>query len=223
MLRSHKSTDIILQNKENNILTKISMKLLISGNWKHFLASLLVIIIAGMLALGGYIYKIYYDPIKSSDLENSSIILIPRGSTFDSVTASVREKGLLPYPRLYDFLAKQLKVYSRVQTGEFEIQHRWNTFELLKFLISGKSLRYRITIPEGKNFNDIAERLSLAKLADKEIILSLKHDPGLLLKTGVPEATSLEGFLFPETYFFSRAETEKQILSAMIIIELKKD
>ena len=216
MLRSHKSTDIILQNKENNILTKISMKLLILGNWKHFLASLLVIIIAGMLALGGYIYKIYYDPIKSSDLENSSIILIPRGSTFDSVTASVREKGLLPYPRLYDFLAKQLKVYSRVQTGEFEIQHRWNTFELLKFLISGKSLRYRITIPEGKNFNDIAERLSLAKLADKEIILSLKHDPGLLLKTGVPEATSLEGFLFPETYFFSRAETEKQILSAMI-------
>ena len=216
MLRSHNSTDIILQNKENNILTKISMKLLILGNWKHFLASLLVIIIAGMLALGGYIYKIYYDPIKSSDLENSSIILIPRGSTFDSVTASVREKGLLPYPRLYDFLAKQLKVYSRVQTGEFEIQHRWNTFELLKFLISGKSLRYRITIPEGKNFNDIAERLSLAKLADKEIILSLKHDPGLLLKTGVPEATSLEGFLFPETYFFSRAETEKQILSAMI-------
>ena len=216
MLRSHKSTDIILQNKENNILTKVSMKLLILGNWKHFLASLLVIIIAGMLALGGYIYKIYYDPIKSSDLENSSIILIPRGSTFDSVTASVREKGLLPYPRLYDFLAKQLKVYSRVQTGEFEIQHRWNTFELLKFLISGKSLRYRITIPEGKNFNDIAERLSLAKLADKEIILSLKHDPGLLLKTGVPEATSLEGFLFPETYFFSRAETEKQILSAMI-------
>ena len=73
-----------------------------------------------------------------------------------------------------------------------------------------------ITIPEGKNFNDIAERLSLAKLADKEIILSLKHDPGLLLKTGVPEATSLESFLFPETYFFSRAETEKQILSAMI-------
>jgi len=29
----------------------------------------------------------------SSDVESSSIILIPRGSTFDSVTASVREKG----------------------------------------------------------------------------------------------------------------------------------
>ena len=102
-----------------------------------------------------------------SDLGNSSIILIPRGSTFDSVTVKVKEKGLLPYPLLYSYLAKKLRVYSRVQAGEFEIQHRWNTYELLQFLISGRSIRHRITIPEGKNFAEIAERLFRAKLADK--------------------------------------------------------
>jgi len=192
------------------------MKLFLLNNWKRLLAGLLILTVAGVFVLGGYIYKIYYDPIMSSDVESSSIILIPRGSTFDSVTASVREKGLLPYPRLYRYLARQLKVYSRVQTGEFELQHRWNTSELLQFLISGKSIRHRVTIPEGNNFAQIAERLFRAELADKETILSLKHDPELLRKTGVPEATSLEGFLFPETYFFSRAENEKQILSAMI-------
>ncbi|MED6339704.1 MAG: hypothetical protein VX485_03905, partial [SAR324 cluster bacterium] len=84
------------------------MKLFILSNWKHLFAGLIVITLVGVLALGGYIYKIYYDPIMSSDVENSTIILIPRGSTFNSVTASVREKGLLPYPRLYDYLAKQL-------------------------------------------------------------------------------------------------------------------
>ena len=192
------------------------MKLFIVSYWKRLLAGLFIITVTGVLALGGYIYKIYYEPILGSDIENSTIIMIPRGSTFDSVTASVREKGLLPYPRLYRYLARQLKVYSRVQTGEFEIQHHWNTYELLQFLISGKSIRHRVTIPEGNNFADIAERLFRAELADKETILSLKHDPDLLRKTGVLEATSLEGFLFPETYFFSRAETEQQMLSAMI-------
>ena len=192
------------------------MKLFLLNYWKRLLAGLLIITLAGVFILGGYIYKIYYDPIMSSDVESSSIILIPRGSTFDSVTASVREKGLLPYPRLYRYLAKQLKVYSRVQAGEFELQHRWNTFELLQFLISGKSIRHRVTIPEGNNFAEIVERLFRAELVDKKTILSLKHDPELLRKTGVPEATSLEGFLFPETYFFSRAENEEQILSAMI-------
>jgi UPF0755 protein len=48
------------------------------------------------------------------------------------------------------------------------------------------------------------------------VILSLKDDPELLAKTGIPDMTNLEGFLFPETYFFSRVDTERQILSAMI-------
>ncbi|GIT04549.1 MAG: hypothetical protein CM1200mP28_18080 [Deltaproteobacteria bacterium] len=46
--------------------------------------------------------------------------------------------------------------------------------------------------------------------------MSLKNDPELLKKTGITELTTLEGFLFPETYFFSRAETEREVLSAMI-------
>ena len=68
------------------------MKLFLLNNWKRLLAGLLILTVAGVFVLGGYIYKIYYAPIMSSDVESSSIILIPRGSTFDSVTASVREK-----------------------------------------------------------------------------------------------------------------------------------
>ena len=123
---------------------------------------------------------------------------------------------MLPHPRLYDYLAKKLRAHSRIQSGEFEINHSWNTQKLLKFLISGKSILHRITIPEGINFYEIANRLHKSNLASKETILSLKKDPDLIKKTGVPEAKSLEGFLFPETYFFSRAETERQILSTMI-------
>ena len=192
------------------------MKLFIFNNWKRLLAGTLVIGATSFLILAGYLYSIYHSPIMSNDEGNSTIILIPRGSTFDSVTAGLRNKGMLAHPRLYRYLANQLRVHSRVQSGEFEIQHHWNTAELLQFLVSGKSIRHRVTIPEGHNYADIAERLSQAQLADKEILLSLKNDPDLLRKTGVTEATSLEGFLFPETYFFSRAETEQQILSAMI-------
>ena len=178
------------------------MKLFLLNNWKRLLASLLIITLAGVFVLGGYIYKIYYDPIMSSDVESSSIILIPRGSTFDSVTASVREKGLIPYPRLYRYLAKQLKIYSRVQAGEFELQHRWNTFELLQFLISGKSIRHRVTIPEGNNFAEIAERLFRAELADKKTILSLKHDPELLQKNR-SSGSNFSGRIFiPGNLFF---------------------
>jgi len=192
------------------------MKLFITNKQKLLLAGLFILGVSCMVGVAGYIYQIYYSPIMSSAPDGNSVILIPRGSTFDSVTARIRKKGLLPYPRLYDYLAEKLKVHSRIQAGEFKIQHNWNTSELLQYLISGKSIRHRITIPEGENYRQIAERLQLAEIADKDVILSLKDDPELLAKTGIPDMTNLEGFLFPETYFFSRVDTERQILSAMI-------
>ena len=192
------------------------MKFLILDDWKRLL---LVILVLGALTISGfavYVFHIYNSHIKSNSPESSSIILIPRGSTFDYVTSLIRENGLQPYPRLYRYLAKQLKVHTRVQAGEFKIKHSWNTQRLLQHLVSGKSIRHKVTIPEGENYAQIAERLNQLGIADKEVLMSLKNDPELLKKTGIPELTALEGFLFPETYFFSRAETERQVLSAMI-------
>jgi len=178
------------------------MKLFLLNKWKVVLGGTCLIFIICLLGLAGYINKIYHSPINTTNENGSTIILVPRGSTFDKVTASIREIGLIPYPRLYRYLAKQMKAHSRIQSGEFEIRHSWNTNQLLRFLISGKSILHRITIPEGLNFLEIATRLNIANLGNKEILLSLKNDPYLLKKTGVPEAKSLEGFYFQKLIFF---------------------
>ena len=96
------------------------MKFSILNDWKRLLLVILVLGILTISSLTGYVFHIYNSPIKSNSLENSSIILIPRGSTFDYVTSIIRKKGLQPYPRLYRYLAKRLKVHTRVQAGEFE-------------------------------------------------------------------------------------------------------
>ncbi len=172
--------------------------------------------IFGAAGIGTLVVKLFYSPINKNDVAGHSILLVPRGSTFNSVTRKLKNLNLIAEPRLYRKLAHYMKAHSRIQAGEFKIEHQWNTHQLLTHLISGKSIRHRITIPEGKNFTEIAERLGRAELGDKDIYLSLRQNPTLLKKTGIAEATSLEGFLFPETYFFSRADTEAEILSAMI-------
>ena len=167
------------------------MKLSMLNNWKRLLLVILVLVALTISGFAGYVYHIYNSPVKSNSPESSSIILIPRGSTFNYVTSLIRGKGLQPYPRLYRYLAKELKVHTRVQAGEFEIRHSWNTHQLLEHLVSGKSIRHKVTIPEGKNFVQIVERLNQAGLADKEVLMSLKNDPELLKKTGIPELTTL--------------------------------
>ena len=124
------------------------MKLSMIKDWKRLLLVILVLGAFTISGFTGYVFHIYNSPIKSNSLGSNSIILIPRGSTFDYVTSLIIENGLQPYPRLYRYLAKRLKVHKRVQAGEFEIKHSWNTHHLLQHLVYGKSIRHKVTITE---------------------------------------------------------------------------
>lgn len=183
--------------------------------WIRILGGFLLCVITGASAGGIYFYVLFKSPIGRNPGTNSTF-LIPRGTPFSVVTQRLKEQDLLPHPRLYRYLSRYLDVQSRIRAGEFELQHHWNTWQLLKHLTSGKSVLHRVTIPEGRNFASIAETLEAHQLVDKTELTALFKDPELLRETGVPDAVSLEGFLFPETYFFSKIDSPRKILETMI-------
>ena len=183
--------------------------------FKSFVVGLVLALVGGIWAIGSYIYVVFEKPIAPNP-EGSSILLIPRGTPYSQVKKELQELGLVNQPRLFRYLSLYLNVASRIRAGEFELQHRWNTWQLLQHLTRGKSITHRVTIPEGWNFEEIVERLVNKDLGDREVFLSLFKDSDLLQKTGVQEAPSLEGFLFPETYFFSKIDSERRILQSMI-------
>ena len=183
--------------------------------FKSFAVGLVLALVGGIWAIGSYIYVVFEKPIAPNP-EGSSILLIPRGTPYSQVKKELQELGLVNQPRLFRYLSLYLNVASRIRAGEFELQHRWNTWQLLQHLTRGKSITHRVTIPEGWNFEEIVERLVNKDLGDREVFLSLFKDSDLLQKTGVQEAPSLEGFLFPETYFFSKIDSERRILQSMI-------
>ncbi len=185
------------------------------GFWIKILGGILLCTIAGAGVGGAYLYSIFQSPI-GSDPSGNTTLLIPRGTPFSTVTQHLKEHDLLPHPRLYHYLSRYLEVHSRIRAGEFKLQHNWNTWQLLQHLTSGKSIVHRVTIPEGRNFASIILTLEAHELADANELKSLFKDPELLMKTGVPDAVSLEGFLFPDTYFFSKIDSPRMILETMI-------
>ena len=172
-------------------------------------------LLGGIWAAGSYLYVVFEKPIAANP-EGNSILLIPRGTPYSEVTNELKQLGLVNQPRLFRYLSLYLNVASRIRAGEFELNHHWNTWQLLQHLTRGKSITHRVTIPEGWNYKEIVERLVKNELGDREMFMSYFRDPNLLKKTGVPETTTLEGFLFPETYFFSKIDSERQILLTMI-------
>ena len=176
-------------------------------------------VLAGFLLVsagGGYVVHLFFQPMSRPGTTGEVRLFIPSGMTFSQVTQQLRQQQMLSHPRIYDWVARWLEAPKRIKAGEFLVSRDWTTWEVLGHLIRGKGIRHRVTIPEGLNFRQIAARLETKDFGETDTYLALMKDPALLARTGIAEAKTLEGFLYPETYFFSRVERPRQILAAMI-------
>jgi len=90
--------------------------------------------------------------------------------------------------------------------------------ELMNQLKKGTPLAYRVTIPEGLTLKEIAHLLAAKGLGTEEGYLSLAKDKEFLAEhiTGFGEVSSVEGFLFPDTYHFAHGASEEEIFTTMI-------
>jgi UPF0755 protein len=87
--------------------------------------------------------------------------------------------------------------------------------DILERMAKGLVRLHRLTIPEGLTLSQIAGQIEKAGLARAEDILQRAHDPAYVRAMGIA-APSLEGYLFPETYFFPRSVTADGVITAML-------
>ncbi len=88
--------------------------------------------------------------------------------------------------------------------------------EVLDKLTRGAVIIYSVTIPEGKNIFDIAKIMEKAGLGSAAGTLEKMMSAEFIKSLGIKEE-SLEGFLFPDTYHFSRETVPETILRRMVI------
>jgi UPF0755 protein len=79
---------------------------------------------------------------------------------------------------------------------------------------AGKQLGQRVTIPEGFTVRRIAKVVQAAEVASEQDMIALASDPGLLAELGI-DAPTLEGFLFPDTYYFRKAQGARSVLATL--------
>jgi len=73
-----------------------------------------------------------------------------------------------------------------------------------------------LVIPEGFNMFDIAQAVQNAGLGASQDFLEVATSDTALISDLAPQATSLEGYLFPNTYEFSRTQTMEDMATAMV-------
>jgi len=142
-------------------------------------------------------------------------IEIPSGATLISAAEKLHDEGVIRSIRSFVLLGKIKGLTGKVQAGELKFRTDMTPVEALNVLSRGKAVAYSVTIPEGFTVRQIAALLDSKGLVNEQRFLSLAEDPAFSRSLGVP-ADRLEGFLFPDTYFWPKGMPEEEILAKMV-------
>ena len=174
-----------------------------------FLGILLLLLLIALAVAAGVIY-LPYGP------STETFVDIAPGTGTEGIAAQLEHGGVIR--SRFAFYLLRLKVGGTLKAGEYRFDHPVPMADVYQRILHGDIYTRAFTIPEGYNIFDIAQAAEAAGFGPRDVFLAAERQHTELIAAWVdgPPPTSLEGYLFPDTYQFSRHVTPFQILSAMV-------
>jgi UPF0755 protein len=179
---------------------------------KFFLASLFTVFTSFAL-LAGFLYSHIFVPAQPKNKEPVEV-RIEQGDSFAAVVRKLHEQKVISNERLFGLWARLTGVEKKIHWGVYRFDASLSPRDILERMVLGKGIFQTVTIPEGLTVKEIAELLGYMQIADSEKFLAAAADPETLRMFGLQDKGP-EGYLFPDTYHFTPATPEKDILIAM--------
>lgn len=174
----------------------------------------IIFIAITFLSLGlTHLYVTFYSP--ASRQGTMKLIYIPRGTSFRMIAQDLEKAGIVRDSDSFIFAASLFGAYKKVKAGEYEFLSSMPPIEILDMLVKGRVKNYSVTIPEGYNIYEVADAVAATNLVTREAFLSKVTDKKFVASLGF-EGHSLEGYLYPDTYYFSKGMTPEEMVLKMV-------
>jgi UPF0755 protein len=147
--------------------------------------------------------------------EGSTVVVIEPGDTARTAAGRLERAGVVRNALLFRVLMRVRASDGKILAGEYEFRGRKTPAQVLDVLLRGEVMRHRLTIPEGMRLDEIARVVGASGLGREDAFLRAASDPRLVADID-PEATDLEGYLFPDTYRVPRALPETRLVAEMV-------
>jgi UPF0755 protein len=181
---------------------------------KKILLGLVVIVAIAMIAI---VYKAgRFLSTRPSNSPDTVIFEVEPRTSFKHIAHTLEEQSLITNAGAFELLARYTGSAGKVRTGEYALRKNMTPREVLQIITSGKSIEYTFTVQEGLNIYEIAEQLEKQGLGKKSEFLSLCKDPAVIKEFLGEEESSLEGYLFPETYHVTRFTGARGLIRIMV-------
>jgi UPF0755 protein len=178
-----------------------------SGFGKAF-ATLFLLLLLGAAGTAAYVWLVPFGPSQTTFVE------IEPGSSAIQIGKKLEEAGIIRTRFAFDAL-RWLRP-GRLVAGTYRFTAPARLETVYSRIRHGDIYTIAVTIPEGANIFDIASRLEQAGLGSATDFLTVAKSDTSLIDDMDPQATSLEGYLFPDTYHFAPQQKPEQIAAMMV-------
>ena len=170
------------------------------------------LILIGVLAASGWFAWAVLTPTEPS---GQTFIMLRPGFSTHRIAAELKTAGLIRSEEAF-VLWHYLHPKRSLKAGEYLFDKPANIIDIQKRIGRGDVYFHTVVVPEGFTMFDIARAIEAAGLGPADDFLKVAQSDTAMIADFAPNARSLEGYLFPETYQFSRMMTMQEMAFAMV-------
>ncbi|MBN1837486.1 MAG: endolytic transglycosylase MltG [Spirochaetales bacterium] len=183
---------------------------------RRLLRSVVVLLVALILlglGVGGAAY--YLNSPSSGIPEEGGVFRITQGESLSAVASRLEAAHLIRSGLFLRIVSRLSGSETSIKSGYYRIMPQDTTVDVHSLLVTGYQEQLKLTIPEGWTLKRIARYLEDKQIAGQQEFLDAAASPALLEQFGVP-AENLEGYLFPDTYYFPEGYPAYGIVEEMV-------
>jgi UPF0755 protein len=157
----------------------------------------------------------YYLASPAQKGAQQQVFVVRDGASLREVAVELERNHLIKNDRLFLLWARLMGYGKDIKAGEYALNAGMPPVKILNILRLGTIIIHPVTIPEGFTSEQIGALLDEKGLVDGTEFISLTRDPGVAKRYGM-SGEGLEGYLYPDTYHFSRGLPALSIIDTMV-------
>ncbi len=176
-------------------------------------AALLIfaLLLASITAAAGALWYLS----RPTQLSEKRPIVVPAGASARRIGTLLEREGIVRNADVFAWTVRLQGVGHELEAGTYQLDGRSDTPGIVNQLLKAPIQTRRVTIPEGLTRHEVAGLLAKQGVVDSTQFVRLSEDPDLAERLGI-RAETLEGYLFPETYFFDLKTTEEDVIALLV-------
>lgn len=156
------------------------------------------ILIAGIIVLGGILTFSTYYYTAPGPLDQEKTVLFKRGQRFSDIVDTLGEQGVIRYPLLFKAIAAAQGDARKFKAGEYKFSAAITPESVIQMIAKGEVIVHKVTIPEGTTVAGVKRILENEPLLEGSITMEVA-----------------EGSILPQTYHFTYGDKRETLLARM--------